>query len=257
MEVSVLTVTSNSVDYIAGQIFSVSEAARGLAVEQLIADNASDDGTITAIRQKYPDLALTVYKANRGFGAANNDLATKANGRYFLLLNPDMKMMPGSLSPLIAWADAHPGAGIVSCKLVDKNGNFNTKTSPRHFPTIFDQLVILLKLPHFFPSLLDKYLMKGFDSEKEQPVDAVQGSFMLVRRELYEKLGRLFDPRFFIWFEDVDLCREAKRLGYGVWYVPSVSCVDFEGRSFAQRAFYWKQLQFIKSMFRYFLKWGL
>ncbi len=257
MDVSVLTVTSNSVEYIAGQIASVYEAGRGLATEELIADNASDDGTVTVIRQKYPNLALTVYKENRGFGAANNDLATKASGRYFLLLNPDMKMALGSLLPLVAWADAHPEAGIVSCKLVDQNGNFNVKTGPRRFPTIVDQLVILLKLPHLFPSLLNKYLWENFDSEKEQMVDAVQGSFMLVRREIYEKLGRLFDPRFFIWFEDVDLCREAKRFGYEVWYVPTVSCVDFGGRSFAKRAFFWKQLQLVKSMFRYFLKWGL
>lgn len=257
MDVSVLTVTSNSVDHIAEQISSVALFGRDFAVEQLIADNASDDGTVTVIRRKSPDLPLTVYKENRGFGAANNDLATRATGRYFLLLNPDMKIMPGSMVSLVAWADTHSQAGIVSCKLVDQDGNFNTKTAPRRFPTVFDQLVILFKLHHLFPRLLDNYLMRNFDTEKEQPVDSVQGSFMLVRRELYEKLGHLFDPRYFIWFEDVDLCREAKRLGYEVWYVPSVSCIDYGGRSFAQRGFFWKQLQFMKSLFSYFMKWGL
>ncbi len=257
MDVSILTVTSNSVEHIAEQIASVIEAGRDLVVGQLIVDNASDDETVTIVHQKYPNLSVTVFNEDRGFGAANNVLAPQASGRYFLLLNPDMKMAPGSLLPLIAFFDSHPKAGIVSCKLVDKDGNFNTKTAPRRFPTIFDQFVILFKLSHLFPSLLNKYLWKDFDPEKEQMVDAVQGSFMLVRRELYEKLGRLFDPRFFIWFEDVDLCREAKTCGYEVWYTPIVSCVDYAGQSFKRRPFLWKQKNFLISMFKYFQKWGL
>ena len=88
-------------------------------------------------------------------------------------------------------------------------------------------------------------------------MDSVRGSFMLARREFIEKLNRAFDERFFIWFEDVDLCREAKQLGYKVIYNPVISCVDLVGQSFKKRSVFWKQWQFFRSMFKYFVKWGL
>jgi len=113
----------------------------------------------------------------------------------------------------------------------------------------------VFKLPHFFPSLLDTYHMKDMNSDVEQDVDSVRGSFMLVRRELLEKTGWAFDPRYFIWYEDVDLCREAKKYGYRVVYTPIISCVDYVGQSFKKRTTLWKQKQFTKSMLTYFKKW--
>ena len=97
--------------------------------------------------------------------------------------------------------------------------------------------------------------MKDFNPNLEQEVDSVRGSFMLVRRELIEKLGWGFDPRYFFWFEDVDLCREAKRLGFKVVYTPIISCVDYFGQSFKQRTSIWKQKVFSRSMLTYFQKW--
>jgi GT2 family glycosyltransferase len=98
-------------------------------------------------------------------------------------------------------------------------------------------------------------LFKDFKPDVEQEVDSVRGSFMLMRREVYEKLGWAFDPRYFIWFEDVDICREVKRLGFKVVHTPIISCVDYIGQSFKQRTTLWKQKQFTKSMLQYFQKW--
>lgn len=257
MRVSILTVTWNSAAHIAEQIASVREAAVGLEVEQLVADNSSNDGTVDILRKKFSNLFLLAFDKNNGFGYANNELAKKASGEYFLLLNPDMKLSPGSLLPLVAWADQHPKAGIIGGKLINPDGDVNLNAGPRRFPSLFEELIILLKLPHIFPSILNSYLMRGFDFEAPQRVDSVQGAFMLVRREVHNRLERLFDPRYFIWFEDVDLCREARRLGYEVWYTPIVSAVDYGGRSFRQKPFLWKQKNFIVSMFKYFQKWGI
>lgn len=91
--------------------------------------------------------------------------------------------------------------------------------------------------------------------DKEQEVDSVRGSFMIMRREVFEKLGFAFDPRYFIWFEDVDICREVQRLGYKVVHTPIISCVDYIGQSFKQRTTLWKQKNFTKSMLQYFQKW--
>ena len=173
-----------------------------------------------------------------------------------MFLNPDMRVQPGSLDVMVAWMRARPKVGLASCLLVNEKGEANPEAQPRRFPTWPDQLVILLKLHHLFPKLIERYLFKDFDPRKEQVVDSVRGSFMMTRREIYERLGWAFDPRYFIWFEDVDLCREAKRLKWKVMYTPTVSCVDLVGTSFKKRNFWWKQGQFIKSMITYFWKWG-
>lgn len=256
MDVSVITVTWNSAAFITEQIASVKSGCSNLIYEQLAVDNGSADKTTTIIREQFPAVKLFALDKNIGFGAANNFVAAKASGRYFLLLNPDMRVMPGSIEKLIGWADAHPQAGVIGVKLVKPTGEINLNTAPRRFPHLSDELILNLKFSWLFPSLLKRYMARDLDLEKEQTVDSVQGSFMLVRRDLYEKLGHLFDQRYFIWFEDVDLCRETKRLGYDVLYTPIVGCVDYGSQSFKLRRPLWKQNAFIKSQIAYFEKWG-
>lgn len=255
MQVSILTVTWNSVDYIIDQINSVRAAFHDVEFEHLIADNASTDGTVAAIRQKFPEQHLIANRENIGFGAACNQLAAAATGKYILLLNPDMKI-EGSPDELVRFAEENLKIGIIGCKLLDSNGKLNRRTTPRKFPDLKSQLAILLKLHRFFPNLAKDYLMENFDGEVPQKVDSVQGSCLLVRREIYDKLGYLFDPRYYIWFEDVDLCAEARRLGFETWYLPAMACVDFGGRSFAKQPLFWKQKMFSGSMVRYFRKWS-
>ncbi|MEK7083903.1 MAG: glycosyltransferase, partial [Patescibacteria group bacterium] len=207
--------------------------------------------------KNFPHVVCNENKKNVGFPSANNQGAHGASGRYFLFLNPDMMVEKGSLDTLIDWMDAHPKIGIASVKLLDETGKINTSASPRRFPTVWNVVAIFFKLPHMFPRMLDQYLMRGIDPEKEQEVDSVRGAFMMMRRELYEQLGFAFDPRYFIWFEDVDVCREAKRLGSRVMYTPMISCIDRVGKSFEQKNFFWKQWQFFRSAMKYFWKWGL
>lgn len=272
MDVSIITVTWNSKNTIRDQVHSVFSACRNITCEEIIVDNGSSDGTIEIVRalaQEHENIKtlkhenietsqqifFIVNKENRGFGAANNQGVEQARGRYILFLNPDMRLEEGSMDRLIAWMDAHQGVGIASPKLVHQDGTFNWEASPRRFPRVWEQLALLLKLPHLFPSLLDHYHMRDMDIEKEQEVDSVRGSCMLVRRELIDALGQAFDPRYFIWYEDVDICREAKRLGYSVMYAPEITAIDYVGQSFKQRTTLWKQKQFTKSMLVYFKKW--
>ena len=257
MNVSVITVTWNSKDFIIQQIQSVKDAAKNVRIEQIIIDNGSTDGTVQAIQETFPKISVIANSENKGFGVANNQGVTISKGEYVLFLNPDMVLHPGSLDIFIDWMGKNKHVGIASPRLLNKQGNFNENTAPRRFPRVWEQIAIILKLPHLFPSLLDAYRMKGFDSNREQVVDSVQGSCMLVRRELIETLGHAFDPRYFIWFEDVDLCREAYRLGYVVAYTPIISAIDYSGQSFKKRTTWWKQKQFITSMCVYFRKWGI
>ncbi|OGH88647.1 MAG: hypothetical protein A3J93_00950 [Candidatus Magasanikbacteria bacterium RIFOXYC2_FULL_42_28] len=255
MDISVITVNTNDKERIIAQIASVKNGAVGLNFEQIISDNGSSDGSVAEIKSKFSEVKIILNNKNIGFGGANNVAAKISSGRYLLFLNPDMRVAPDSLKTLITWADKHPRLGIASCKLVKETGEFNPDTSPRRFPKLFDQIIILLKLSHLFPSLLNKYLYHDLNHDSEQAVDSVRGSFMLMRRELFDKLGFAFDPRYFIWFEDVDTCREAKRLGYEVIYTPIISCVDYVGQSFKKLPSLQKQKWFTASMVKYFQKW--
>lgn len=255
MDLSIITVTWNSKKLITDQIKSVLMGCRECSVEQIIVDNASTDGTANRIKGLFPHIKLISNEKNAGFGAANNQALPLAHGDFYLFLNPDMRVEPGSLDTIIEWMKNNPDVGIASPKLVDEKGKLNLDAKPRRFPKVWEQVALILKLPHLFPSIMNSYLMKDFDADKEQEVDTVRGSFMIVRKELIQKLGWAFDPRYFIWYEDVDICREAKRHGYKVMHTPVITAVDYIGQSFKQRTSLWKQKNFTKSMLIYFRKW--
>jgi GT2 family glycosyltransferase len=255
MDISVITVTWNSKQHIGKQIASVQRAAKNVAVEQIVVDNASSDGTADYVAQNHSNLKLVRNTTNVGFAKANNQALGQASGEYLLFLNPDTEVTESSLETLVAYMRANPKVGILSLLLTTFSGEVNTEALPRRFPTWRDQAVILLKLHHIFPHLLATYLFKDINPREEQMVDSVRGSCMLVRRSLTEALGFAFDPRYFIWFEDVDICREAYRLGFKVMYVNSVKMVDYRGQSFKKQDMVKKQKQFFKSAIIYLKKW--
>lgn len=218
-------------------------------------DNASSDGTVDLIRS-YKDTVICIANAkNVGFSAANLQGYKQASGRYVLFLNPDMEVDEGSLDKMVEWMDVHPGTGIAGCRLVTAEGDFNHEAAPRRFPRLHEHFILLLKFQKLFPGALDRYLYKDLDFSREQSVDTVRGSFMLMRREFIDSLGWPFDPRYYIWFEDVDICREAWKKGFTVDYTPVVSCRDAIGQSFRQRDRRWRFRQYTESLGRYLRKW--
>lgn len=255
LDLSVITVTWSSAKLIPEQIRSVQVGCRKITFEQIIIDNNSPDETVKVIEEQFPGVTLIANKENKGFSAANNQGVEVARGKYLLFLNPDMRVEPGSLDTLVDWLQKRRDVGIVSPKLVDEEGQINWDASPRRFPKLWEQIALLLKIPHIFPNILDTYHMKDFDFDREQSVDSVRGSFMLMPRDFVLNLGWAYDPRYFFWYEDVDICREAKRLNYKVIYTPIVSCVDYVGQSVRKRTTLWKQKQFTASMLTYFKKW--
>lgn len=257
MDLSIITVTWNSQKRIAEQILSVVLGCRNITCEHIIVDNNSNDQTVELIKKTSPTVKLIENKENLGFAKANNIAVKKAQGEFVLFLNPDMRVLGFNLDPLVNYMYEHKDVGILSCRLIQPNGEINPNTTPRRFPTIWNQLAIILKLPHLFPKILDHYLFRDFDSTKEQEVDTVQGSFLMIRKDIIDKLGRAFDERYYIWFEDVDLCKEVKKMGYKIIYSPLGTCIDYGGESFAKRNIWWKQKNFIKSMSKYFMKWGI
>lgn len=246
-DLSVITVTHQSSKFIEDQVFSVISGALKFSVEQIVIDNASSDGTIGALEGLSHVLAKVIKnEQNVGFSIANNQGLSFASGRYLLFLNPDMQVQEGSLDVLIEWMDLHLEVGISSCMLVDALGRPLTASYPKPLPRLKNEIIWLLRLDRFW---------KPAPWKGEEKVVMVKGAFMLVRRELIEKLGFAFDPRYFLLYEDTDLCHEAKRLGYAIHYHSQIHCKDFNSRSFAVKPGHWIYRCFTESMLRYFRKW--
>lgn len=252
MTLSIITVTWNAGEHIDQLIHAVTAACTGLSFEHIIVDNASTDNTVEIVK-KYQNVILIENKDNQGFGKANNTAYQRAKGEYVLFLNPDMRPTAGSFKKLLDWYKDKEDVGIVSVKLIQENGEIHPDTIPRRFPSIWNQLAILLKIPHIFPRVLNHYLMQGFDTEQEQVVDSVRGSFMLTRKKYFQH--EVFDTRYFLWFEDVDLCREMAARDLQVVYTPVISCVDYVGTAFQKKNLYNKQKILTESMILYFDKW--
>lgn len=259
-DLAVITVSWNIAELIAEQMRSVVFGCKDVSWEYVLVDNGSKDNTITTAQQIVSEFPAASFKIlpqgkNLGFSAANNIGLSQTNAEFVLFLNPDMRVEPGSLDTIVSWMKEHSDVAIVSPKLLDEHGNVNQDAMPRRFPKLWEQIALILKAPHVFPKMLHGYLMKNLDVDKEQNVDSVRGSFMLMRREFLNKTGWAFDPRYYFWYEDVDICREAYARGFRVVYTPIISCIDYVGQSVKKQETLWKQKQFTKSMLQYFQKW--
>lgn len=252
MDLSVITVTHQSAEYIEDLIVSVISGALKVRCEHFIVDNASTDGTVERVEAYYGAyVTLIKNRENVGFSRANNQAFERSRGRYVLFLNPDMKVESGSLDRLVEWMDGQDEkVAIVSCKLVDPLGQLLIHRTPCPLPE-FRRNILWLLSPIFCISR-----EKWEHCEEPKEVEAVLGAFMLTRRAFLERLGFAFDPHYFLCFEDFDLCHEAKRLGYKVVYHPGVRCVDYNSRSFFQKPFLWIYARVSHSMRVYFRKWG-
>lgn len=255
IDLSIVTVTYCSEKNIERLIRSVQNGCQTISYEHILIDNGSPDHTLALIQSFENSVTHVANKNNLGFAAANLLGYQQSKGRYLLFLNPDMEVEEKGLDKIVKFMEDRPEAGIVGCQLVDQEGKFNREAAPRRFPKLPEQFMLLLKMQKFFPKALDSYFYKDLDFSKEQCVDTVRGSFMLMRREFITLVGWPFDPRYFIWFEDVDICREAWKRGFSVIYTPLIKCTDAIGQSFKQRDRSWKFRQYAKSLSCYLRKW--
>ncbi len=251
-DLAVVIVTWNVKEAVLVNLRSVFASSPMPDIEVVVVDDGSKDGTAEAVREAFPQVQVIANTENLGFSKACNQGIHASTARHILLLNPDMRVEPDSLSKTVAYLDQSPEVGVLGAKLIDSHGH--PIHHMRRFPTIKDQVALLLKLPHLFPDLIHRYHARDLDLAAEQDVDSVRGSYFAMNRSAISKVG-ILDERFYIWFEEVDYCKRVKKAGLAVRYVPSIVAHDLVGRSFAQRAFFWKQKMFIQSLIRYFEKW--
>ncbi|MDD4271976.1 MAG: glycosyltransferase family 2 protein [Patescibacteria group bacterium] len=251
MDLSIIIVSWNVREKLKDNLRALYES-QNVNFEVFVVDNNSADDSVLMVKKYYPQVKLIANQENLGFAKANNQAIKEANGKYILLLNPDMRVFDDTLSSIFSWMNAHESAWVAGCRLLDESARVVKQV--RCFPTLLDQLAIILKIPHIFPSVLDKYLRNDFDYFKSAPVDSIRGGFFMIRREAIGQVG-LLDERFFLWFEEVDYCRRVKQAGGQVWYMPTAECIDLMGQSFKQVNLAAKQKYFRDSMLKYFKKW--
>jgi GT2 family glycosyltransferase len=210
------------------------QLAEDEAAEILVVDNASHDGSAEMVEREFSASSTPVRlirsDENLGFAGANNLAIEKARGRYLVLLNSDAFLQPGSLRRAVEHMDGDPATGFGGARLIGRDGAW--QPSGRCFHSIFRDALILTGLSGRYPRsrVFGAPDRTWADQNIAAKVDWVPGAFMIMRRETLAQAG-LFDPRFFLYYEEVDLCRRAKAAGYSVSYWPDVVVTHIGGES--------------------------
>jgi N-acetylglucosaminyl-diphospho-decaprenol L-rhamnosyltransferase len=218
------------------------------ATEIIVVDNASSDGSAAMVRDAFPRVHLIQNNTNLGFTAGNNQGIAAARGRVIFFLNPDAEVQRGALSHLIAFIDAHPDVGIVGPQVLFPDGQI--QSSRRRFPTTATLFFESTWLEHLAPrSLLTRYTMRDQPDDAVLDVDWVIGAAMLARREAIDQAGG-FDVGYFMYSEELDLCRRVKAAGWRVVYYPLARVIHHEGKS-SEQAVPARHINFQRSKIRY------
>ena len=222
-----------------------------LNYEIIVVDNNSQDGCLSAVKELFipskdsnifqkhdyilPPLKTIQSEKNIGFGAGNNLGIKESAGEYVLILNPDIAVVPAGLEKMVSFMKDQPDIGIIGPKLINPDGSI--QDSCRRFPswpTPFYRRTFLKKLPAA-KKVLDYYLMADWDHKNSISVDWIFGACLLVRKSVFDKIG-FFDERFFMYFEDLDLCRRCWVAGFKVFYFVKTEMVHYHQRLSAKNA---------------------
>lgn len=260
MELSIIIVSWNIRDKLKDNLKALFSSQTKEKFEVFVVDNNSEDFSADMVEREFPEVNLIRNNANYGFAKANNQVIRQIESKYILLLNPDMLLKADTIENLLNWAQANPQAAVTGARLVNEAGE--TIKHVRRFPRLSDQLAIVLKLPHIFNGILKNYIRDNFDYKDAACVDSVRGGFFLINQEKIKNL-KLFvdstlpqmDERYFLWFEEVDYCRQIRKAGGEVWYTPAAECIDLVGQSFNQLRRRQSQKYVRDSMLKYFKKW--
>ena len=221
MDLSVVIVNYKTRDRLRACLLSVFASQTRFRFEVRVVDNDSRDGSVEMVHEQFPRVKLLENQSNLGYAKANNQAIRKANSRYVLLLNPDVEVEPETFEKIVAYADANPGVGICGCRILKPDGTLD-KASRRSFPNLANSFLYLVG------GKSDYHLDLPDDQIAE--VDSVVGAFMLVRREVIDKIG-LLDEDFFMYGEDIDWCWRAKAAGFQVMYAPVTTVKHHKGSS--------------------------
>ena len=236
MEVSILIISYNTRELTLACIDSVIRETTGISYEVIVVDNASHDDSAQAIAARFPQVKLLALQQNLGFARANNSASAHARGRYLLLLNPDTVILDGAVQKAVQFTRSRPDADIVGGRTFFADGTLN-RTSCHGRPTPWSLFCMGTGLASVFrrSRALNPEGLGAWARDTIREVDVVTGCFLLIKRDLWQRLGG-FDESFFMYGEDTDLCVRAQKLGGRCYISPNVRLIHYGGKSEAVRA---------------------
>ena len=231
MELSVVIVSYNVSSFLDQALTTLEDSARGIEHEIFVVDNASSDDSVAMVKSKHPSASVIENKDNVGFARANNQALKKVSGRFVLLLNPDTVLRQDTLKTMIDFFESNPETGTAGCKVINPDGSLQLACR-RGFPTPGVAFFKMVGLSNLFPKskTFGAYNLTYLDPDAVAEVDAVSGSFLMLKREVLDTVGFL-DEDFFMYGEDLDFCYRIKQAGWKIHYVPLTEIIHFKGES--------------------------
>ena len=251
---SICIVTYKARDYLRDCLNSIYQAPPQKPFEIIVVDNRSEDGTIEMLQADFPQVRYAVEEKNEGYTRPMNRALRMGAGRYLIQLNPDTLVHPGTFDRLDCFMEAHPQAGIVTPKVLNRDGTMQ-KQCRRSAARPWDTFTYFSGLSRAFPKSrrFAGYLMTYMPEDEVCEAEAVSGSFMMIRREVVAQIGYL-DDMFFAYQEDSDFCFRAREAGWQVYYVPDAQIVHYGGEGGSKVQVYRSIYQWHRSYFNYYRK---
>lgn len=230
-ELTVIIVSYNTKALTLKCLETLFETTHQACAHVVVIDNDSPDGSAEAVAQAYPQVELIASKDNMGFARANNVIAQTAKTDWLLLLNPDTEVHAGAIDNLLAFAKAHPEAGITGGRTVFPDGSLNALSCLNRI-TPWSAFCMATGLTAAFrgSELFNSENMPSWRRDTVREVDIVVGCFLMIPRALWNELGG-FDLKFFMYGEEADLCLRAKKLGYRPMITPDAQIMHLVGAS--------------------------
>lgn len=243
--VTVIIVSYNTRELLAQCLESLRPETVMTSVSVTVVDNASHDGSVAMVRDRFPWVTVVESLVNSGFAAANNLVLRDLASPYALLLNSDTVVAPGTIQHMLDCMERRPDAGVVGCRLL--NADDSLQRSCWRFPHPLRALGEALGVTQ---ALRRRSNYSEWDYASERRVDFVIGACLLLRKATLDQAG-IFDERFFMYGEEMDLCYRLARAGWSVWYTPERSVVHYGGASGTAGT----PSQFLHAREMYFGKW--
>ena len=219
IQLSIIIVNYNTKDLIFNCITSLKTKTQGLSYEIIVIDNASHDQSVEFLQEQFPDITIQALPENIGFGRANNIGANLAKGEVLFLLNSDTIIIDNSIKTLYDYLTTHPQTGVCGGLLLNADGSIGFSADRQ------------LSLLHYFRSFIPFLRLKPFEAYSTiTDVDYIVGADMMIKKEVFEKAGR-FDPDFFLYCEETELCYRIRKLNYNIQLVPTAKIIHLEGKS--------------------------
>lgn len=256
VDVSIIIVHTFEARLLRQTLRGIRRVAPRLSYEIIVIDNNPDAGFYGVLRREFPEVQYRANEKNVGFGGAMNRGIAIARGKYVLIFNPDIVLLPGSLESMYAFMEAHADIGILGPQLVNPDGGIQHSCMRFHTPMIPVYRRTPLGILPFAKRAIAKFLMSDADHSQMQDVDWLLGAALFSRKSVIDSV-KGFDDKYFLYFEDTDLCRRVWESGSRIVYFPASRMIHYHRRisndgNLLSQLISWSTREHMKSALRYF-----